>query len=64
MIPDYRSETWRFVCKHIETRIEELRRKNDAAELDMQQTALVRGRIAELKLLLSLPEKGKPVEVE
>ena len=38
--------------KHWETRLQELREKNDSAALTPEETARLRGRIDEIKLLL------------
>ena len=47
-----------------ESRIAELRTCNDAISLDHDQTLLLRGRIAELKSILSLPTKDQPLTDE
>lgn len=49
------SAAWTKVKRHIEQRIEDLRRKNDG-DLDPDDTARLRGRIAELKNLLAAVE--------
>ena len=38
--------------RHLETRLQELREKNDSAVLTQDETARLRGRIDEIKLLL------------
>ena len=50
---DFRSETWRALEDVANSRLDDLRRKNDG-QLDAMQTAHLRGRIAELKTLLTL----------
>lgn len=50
---DFRSETWRAIEARCEKRLEDFRRKNDG-QLNTEQTAHLRGRIAELKDLLTL----------
>ncbi len=54
---DPRSETWRFLEQHINERLQSLRLQNDAVTLDATATATLRGRIAELKSMLSLSAK-------
>lgn len=51
---DRRSPLWRKIEKHIEARTAELRVTNDALSLPERDTAVIRGRIAELKNLLAL----------
>ena len=50
---DFRSETWRALEERCNKRLEEMRRKNDG-QLSAEQTAHLRGRIAEVKELLTL----------
>lgn len=54
---DFRSETWKAIEELANSRLDELRRKNDG-QLDPTQTAVVRGQIAELKKLLTLAKPG------
>ena len=61
---DTKSETWRYIAQHVESRIAELRTCNDAISLDHDQTLLLRGRIAELKSIISLPTKDQPLTDE
>lgn len=56
---DRGSETWRKLKAHLETRLATLRASNDNS-LDERKTAKLRGRIAEVKYLLSLGE-DKPM---
>ena len=51
---DRQSATWRAVMERAETRLDELRMRNDAASLTHEQTLVLRGRIAEIKELLAL----------
>lgn len=51
---DRRSPVWRKIEKHIEARMTELRGNNDAISLAERDTAVIRGRLAELKNLLAL----------
>ena len=53
------STAWQRIRKHIEGRIEDLRKQNDGA-LDEIETARLRGRIAEMKLLLSIEDEDSP----
>jgi hypothetical protein len=57
---DRHSPTWAKLRRHLEARITELRRQNDS-DADPMKTAKLRGRIAELKGLLSL---GNPASAE
>lgn len=52
---------WQKLKDHLEDRLAEHRRKNDG-DLDATQTARLRGRIAELKVLLDLATP-EPTEV-
>ena len=54
---DSSSSTWKFIVNYSENRLQELREKNDSIILDERKTAILRGRIKEIKLLLDLPEK-------
>lgn len=56
-----RSALWRKIARHIEARTQELRGNNDAISLDERSTAVIRGRIDELKNLLAL---GDPATEE
>lgn len=50
---DFNSGLWVRLRKHYEERLGELRAKNDAP-LSAEETAAIRGRIAEIKRLLDL----------
>lgn len=50
------SDVWLLVTKYCETRLEELRRQNDA-DLDPTRTAKQRGRIAEVQKFLRAGEE-------
>lgn len=50
---DFRSETWRAFEALAQDRLDKYRRKNDG-QLNAEDTARLRGRIAELKELLTL----------
>jgi len=52
------SSTWARVSTHLEARLQVLREKNDNSQ-DEQSTARLRGRIEEIKKMLSA---GKPDE--
>lgn len=54
------SDVWKRIREHLETRLETMRRKNDG-DLGPEDTAKVRGRIAELKYLLGL-DKPAPTQ--
>lgn len=53
---DFRSPAWRRLSQHVEARIDELRELNDSLSYGPEQTAAIRGGIAELKKILSLAE--------
>lgn len=55
------SAAWKRLREHIEYRIDKQRRRNDA-RLNIEDTAHVRGSIAELKVLLELAEP-EPAQV-
>lgn len=50
----FRSAAWKEIKTHVLRRLQELREQNDSQALDLVGTALIRGRIAELKDLLDL----------
>ncbi len=50
---DFASSTWKALVERMTDRVETFRAKNDGA-LSVEQTAHLRGRIAELKHLLAL----------
>jgi hypothetical protein len=58
------SAIWVKLKAHIEDRLILLRSRNDAVSLDSEQTALLRGQIKELKILLELgnPDTGVTAE--
>ena len=60
---DTRSETWRAIEKWANERLDVARRKNDGA-LDAEKTAHLRGRIAELKDLLTLASPAPAINVD
>lgn len=59
---DRLSPIWQAVKDHLEARLMRLRLMNDNESLDAIQTAAIRGRIAEVKGLLSIGED--PVEIQ
>ena len=58
---DFRSDTWRALEEMATTKLDGLRRKNDG-QLDELKTAHLRGRIAELKDLLTLAQPAPAQE--
>ena len=58
---DIHSPTWRFVRGHLLDRLQKLRESNDSPRNDPDKTALIRGRIREIKDLLEI-EKPKPMQ--
>lgn len=55
---DFRSATWKRFSKHIQDRVDELRKLNDNPSYGIEQTALIRGGISELNKILSLAEEA------
>ena len=56
------SPVWLAIKAHLEARLMRLRVMNENESLDAVQTASIRGRIAEVKGLLSIGED--PVEIQ
>lgn len=56
---DINSATWAKIRTHYEGELASLRKKNDG-NINTEETARLRGRIAEVKALLAL---DKPIEV-
>lgn len=54
---DLLSPTWKSVDRHLRGQLERLREQNDNPKLAEHETAALRGRIAAIKDLLSLPAK-------
>jgi hypothetical protein len=54
---DFASATWRALVEIVESRIDELRRKNDG-DLSIERTSHLRGGVAELKQLLAIAKKS------
>jgi hypothetical protein len=51
---------WRKLRKHLESELADLRERNDSIKHTEQQTAVIRGRIAQIKDLLALdPQPSK-----
>ena len=59
---DRLSPIWQAAKDHLEARLMRLRVMNENESLDAVQTASIRGRIAEVKGLLSIGED--PVEIQ
>lgn len=59
---DRLSPIWVAIRAHLEDRLDRLRLMNDNESLDAIHTAAIRGRIAEVKGLLSIGED--PVEIQ
>lgn len=53
------SAVWQKLKKHIENRITLLRSSNDKLHLSKKETAVIRGQIVELKILLKRVEPKK-----
>lgn len=56
---DFTSLTWKRLTDDLSTRLEELRAMNDGLSLTETQTAVIRGKIAEVKRILSLANAGE-----
>jgi len=56
---DYETGTWERFRLELTERLEILRKRNDG-DLGARKTALLRGQIAEVKRLLSLPAQPPP----
>lgn len=61
-LDDARSPTWVKLKKHMESRRDRLREKNDDVNLTPFETQVLRGRIEELKNLLDLAPKPASAE--
>jgi hypothetical protein len=57
-LEDFQSKTWKRLTKNLEERLEELRQLNDSPAMGVEQTALIRGGIKELKRILSLADEA------
>ena len=57
-LEDFRTQTWKRLSQHLEERIEDLRKLNDSPSYGVEQTALIRGGIRELKQILALAEEA------
>ena len=55
---DFQTGTWKRLVKHLEDRLKDLRLQNDSTQLDERKTAVIRGRINEVKELLTLSTTG------
>ena len=61
--PDFTSDTWKALVIRYESRLEDLRRKNDG-DLNEIQTAKIRGRINEIREFLALAKDPEQVANE
>jgi hypothetical protein len=50
------SQVWKKIKDHLEHELDTLRRKNDDPEMSAEKTALIRGRIKQIKILLALDQ--------
>jgi len=55
---DFHSPTWKRLTHALESRLQELRELNDSASFGAEQTAAIRGSIAEIKRILALADKA------
>jgi transcription termination factor NusB len=55
---------WKKIKTYLDERLDMHRRKNDNKSLDATDTALLRGRIAELKVLLDLDKPSSILKVD
>jgi len=51
---DFATVAWRHLKDDLRARLADLREQNDRASLTAEQTAVIRGRIAEVKRILDL----------
>ncbi len=58
---DFQSAAWRRLQKYLNARIDELRIMNDG-NLSLEKTTELRGKIAELKQILSLSKQSEKQE--
>ena len=61
--PDFTSDTWKALVARYESRLEDLRRRNDG-DLNDVQTAKLRGRINEIREFLALAKAPEQVADE
>lgn len=61
--PDFTSDTWKALAARYESRLEDLRRRNDG-DLNEIQTAKLRGRINEIREFLALAKAPEQVANE
>ncbi len=59
---DRQSALWQRLKAHLEARLAYLRAKNDSAKLSGDDTAKLRGQIAEVKALLTLGTDAPKIE--
>lgn len=59
---DRQSSTWKAVMAWADERLQQQRLRNEGLSLNMEQTCITRGRIAELKALLAL-DNPDPAQV-
>jgi hypothetical protein len=57
---DLQSPTWMKLKKHLELKLEALRKTNDG-DLDEEKTAKLRGRIAEVRAFLAIGDAKPPL---
>lgn len=58
-VTDFDSAVWRKVETRLNQRLVALRKQNDRLTMGEVETAVIRGRIAEVKALLELPEQSR-----
>jgi len=51
---EQQSEVWFKIKEHYESKLNDYRKMNDSISLDIVKTATIRGKIAEVKAILSL----------
>ena len=61
--PDFTSDTWKALVARYESRLEDLRRRNDG-DLNDVQTAKLRGRINEIREFLALAKAPEQIADE
>lgn len=55
---DTNSSTWIFIRKWAREELEQLRKNNDNSSIDERKTAILRGEIKRLKILLDLDKEN------
>lgn len=57
---DFQTNAWKRLERDMQARLQELREQNDGLAIDETKTALIRGRIDEVKRILGLAKLASP----